>query len=418
MHQFRIYRSGRELLARFPVRLAAGEGLTGSESAPQSLKKQALVWPADRAHAGDRNLSNRRPLLATRKTPKDKRFDHRQYMTGSRKGVRLASWALENIVLTRKPQELDELIEAATELAELKPIYFRLTKSCRLSLAISTYSSRANEVKQRLMARGTVLKQQGSSHRRLPPGSASDAGSANRFQRHSLPDSVPPAPAASRTARNITEGRHPAFPYSPYSPVRRRRLEPPAPQPTSRYRRAGAVRPNRANRDAHGDAVGAVITLHQPSASGEQPPLALGVTSPEPPSALPAPAKPAAQPPSILLPPIPCRPHRGRPHPNRPWRLFCLSSPLFDFAPPEQPTRAFAVAPGNPPQPAAPPPAAKRPAQPPPLPASFLDAEPPVAPAGTPFPLESACSRPLRRHRPHPRGDARETAAPACAASR
>jgi len=91
-----------------------------------------------------------------------------------------------NIDSYQELKKLEEQIEAATELAALKPIYFRLNEIMQASPGDFDVQFTGNEIKQRLMARGTVLKQQGNA---APP---------------------PPAPAPAEPTMTLTEAPPPA----------------------------------------------------------------------------------------------------------------------------------------------------------------------------------------------------------------
>jgi len=66
-------------------------------------------------------------------------------------------------------KRLDEQIESATELAALKPVYFRLNHIIEAFPGDFDVQFTGNEIKQRLMARGTLLKQQETSPQPPPP---------------------------------------------------------------------------------------------------------------------------------------------------------------------------------------------------------------------------------------------------------
>src|SRR5450759_1526409 len=73
------------------------------------------------------------------------------------------SVGMENINPHEELKKLDEQIESATELAALKPIYFRLNEIIQAFPGDFDAQFTGNEIKQRLRARGTLLKQQESS---------------------------------------------------------------------------------------------------------------------------------------------------------------------------------------------------------------------------------------------------------------
>jgi len=77
--------------------------------------------------------------------------------------------SLENVNPHEELRRLGEQIESATELAALKPIYFRLNEIIQAFPGDFDVQFTGNEVKQRLMARGVALKQQETSPPPPPP---------------------------------------------------------------------------------------------------------------------------------------------------------------------------------------------------------------------------------------------------------
>src|ERR1035438_6241023 len=75
----------------------------------------------------------------------------------------------ENINLHEELKKLREQIEHAAELAALKPIYFRLNEIIQAYPGDFEVQFTGNDMKQRLMARGTLLKQQETSPPPPPP---------------------------------------------------------------------------------------------------------------------------------------------------------------------------------------------------------------------------------------------------------
>ncbi|MFZ0935796.1 MAG: hypothetical protein WA015_15855, partial [Bryobacteraceae bacterium] len=65
-----------------------------------------------------------------------------------------------NIDSFEELKKLDEQIQAVNELAALKPIYFRLNEIIQAFPGDFDIQFTGNEIKQHLMARGTLLKQQ------------------------------------------------------------------------------------------------------------------------------------------------------------------------------------------------------------------------------------------------------------------
>ena len=86
---------------------------------------------------------------------------------------------VENVNPHEELKRLDEQIKSATELAALKPIYFRLNEIIQAFPGDFDVQFTGNEIKQRLMARGTLFKQQETS----PP--ASPVRLRLRYRRHS-----------------------------------------------------------------------------------------------------------------------------------------------------------------------------------------------------------------------------------------
>jgi hypothetical protein len=82
---------------------------------------------------------------------------------------------VDNIDFSEELKRLDQQIERATELGALKPIYFRLNEIMQASPGDFDVQFTGNEIKQRLMARGMVLKQQGISEPAAPPLAPPDA---------------------------------------------------------------------------------------------------------------------------------------------------------------------------------------------------------------------------------------------------
>jgi hypothetical protein len=104
---------------------------------------------------------------------------------------------VENVNPHEEFKRLDEQIESATELAALKPIYFRLNEIIQAFPGDFDVQFTGNEIKQRLVARGTLLKQQGTSPPPppVPPPPAMPAAQPPPLPTSFL-DTVAPAPAA------------------------------------------------------------------------------------------------------------------------------------------------------------------------------------------------------------------------------
>ena len=76
---------------------------------------------------------------------------------------------MENINPLEELRRLDEQIQSATALAALKPIYFRLNEIIQAFPGDFDVQFTGDEIKQRLIARGTLLKQQETSPPPPPP---------------------------------------------------------------------------------------------------------------------------------------------------------------------------------------------------------------------------------------------------------
>jgi hypothetical protein len=98
---------------------------------------------------------------------------------------------VENINPYEELKRLDEQIESATGLAALKPIYFRLNEIVKAYPGDFDVQFTGDEIKQHLIARGTLLKQQESSPPPPPPPPPPPAPLPASFL-----DTVAPAPAA------------------------------------------------------------------------------------------------------------------------------------------------------------------------------------------------------------------------------
>ena len=354
---------------------------------------------------------------------------------------------VENIDSYQELKKLDEQIESATELAALKPIYFRLNEIIQAFPGDFDVQFTGNEVKQRLMARGTLLKQQGISAPPPPPASAVTPEMPPEPPAPpppAMPETQPPPPAVEvapppvlptlfreippetvvAPAEPLAAPQLPEPVAGPQAaePVASAPLAPPAPEPHPSYELpvmaapspsfplfplfAGAapqpeppappayfadtVGPAPAQHESPRGPAATLLAMSYPShdsASAEQPPLDLGVTS-EPQPVPPPPATPAVQPAPLPTPALDAVPHAPRVAPAP----FPIPTPLFDFSPPPLSPPPFAMGPENPPQPPSP---AMPAAHPPPLPTPFLDtvphapAVPPVVAAAAPPPLSS-----------------------------
>jgi hypothetical protein len=148
---------------------------------------------------------------------------------------------VENVNPHEEFKRLDEQIESATELAALKPIYFRLNEIIQAFPGDFDAQFTGNEIKQRLMARGTLLKQQESSPpppaAPPPPPPAMPAAQPPPLPT-SLLDMVAPAPAAPPEPPGMPAAPpfplsspffDPAPPEQPLPPVAVRPENPPQP---------------------------------------------------------------------------------------------------------------------------------------------------------------------------------------------
>ena len=116
-------------------------------------------------------------------------------------GCRIINVGVENVDPIEELKRLGEQIESATELAALKPIFYRLNEIIRAFPDDFDVQFVGNEIKQRLMARGTLLKQQETSP--PPPAPPPLAASAWRFRLRLRP---PPAAQARSLARVPSSG--------------------------------------------------------------------------------------------------------------------------------------------------------------------------------------------------------------------
>ena len=131
----------------------------------------------------------------------------------------------ENINLHEELKRLEEQIESAAELAALKPIYFRLNEIIQAFPGDFEVQFTGNDIKQRLMARGTLLKQQETSP--PPPLPSQEMPAAEPPPLPMFPpDAVMPAPVA-RPEPPVMPAATPSptsFPFSDSTPP-----EPPRP---------------------------------------------------------------------------------------------------------------------------------------------------------------------------------------------
>jgi hypothetical protein len=142
---------------------------------------------------------------------------------------------VENINPGEELRRLDEQIQSATGLAALKPIYFRLNEIIKAYPGDFDVQFAGDEIKQRLIARGTLLKQQESSPPPPPPALPA-----------SFPDTVAPAPGAPLeplvmpTATSLPVP-FPALVASQENPPQPPARPPARPGPTRNWKRALAI---------------------------------------------------------------------------------------------------------------------------------------------------------------------------------
>jgi hypothetical protein len=169
----------------------------------------------------------------------------------------------ENINLHEELKRLAEQIEAAAELAALKPIYFRLNEIIQAYPSDFEVQFTGNDIKQRLMARGTLLRQLESA----PPPPEMPAPQPPPLPTSFLdsvapvpvaPPEPPVAPAATPSPMSFPffdstppEQPPPAFAVTPGNPpLPPTRLAPPLtppppapPRPTPIWKRAVVIAP-------------------------------------------------------------------------------------------------------------------------------------------------------------------------------
>ena len=126
---------------------------------------------------------------------------------------------VENIDSFEELKRLDEQIESANEIAALKPLYFRLNEIMQASPGDFDVQFTGNEIKQRLMARGTALKQQGisppSQAAPTPPAMPAAVPSPEPAPLLDTPPPAPPSPAAPADPALQFDGPSPEFPLFP-----------------------------------------------------------------------------------------------------------------------------------------------------------------------------------------------------------
>ena len=162
---------------------------------------------------------------------------------------------VDNLPPDEELKRLDEQVKAATELAALKPIYFRLNEIMQEFPSDFDVQFSGNEIKQRLIARGTLLKQQEASPvpPPAPPAPAMPAAEPPPLSSPFL-DTGAPAPAAQpepprMPAATPSQASFPMFDAAPPEPLPdeprgRPPVPPPAPpRPAPNWKRAVVIGP-------------------------------------------------------------------------------------------------------------------------------------------------------------------------------
>ena len=147
----------------------------------------------------------------------------------------MGSVGVENVNPNEELKRLDEQIGSATELAALKPIFYRLNEIIRGFPGDFDVQIAGDEVKQRLIARGTLLKQRETA----PPLPAMPAAPPPPAPPSFL-DTVAPAPGAAPESSVMPAATPLPPPENPPQPA----APPPAtPRPTPKRNRALVIGP-------------------------------------------------------------------------------------------------------------------------------------------------------------------------------
>ena len=141
---------------------------------------------------------------------------------------------IENVDPLEELKRLGEQIESATELAALKPIYFRLNEIIRAFPDDFDVQFIGNEIKQRLMARGTLLKQQETSP--PPPPPSMPAAQPPPLPTSFLDTECLPAAPTEPPVLAVTPENPPQPPTRPPVPA-------PPPRPKPNWNRAVVIGP-------------------------------------------------------------------------------------------------------------------------------------------------------------------------------
>jgi hypothetical protein len=130
---------------------------------------------------------------------------------------------MENVSPQEELKWLDVQTQLATELAELKPLYFRLNEIIQAYPGDFEIQIAANEVKQHLMARGWLLKQRETSPPQPPlPPPATASEQPTPVYGSAPPDQSPPAPAVTPASPQPQATPPPAGPPAPRTKVNRK----------------------------------------------------------------------------------------------------------------------------------------------------------------------------------------------------
>ena len=136
---------------------------------------------------------------------------------------------MENINPHQELRRLDEKIQSATELAALKPIYFRLREVIEAFPGDFDVQFTGDEIKQRLIARGTLLKQL-ETYQPAPPPLPAPAPAPPPAPPPLPAPEPPPPPAPPPPALVVTrENPLPRPPARPPAPPPAPPLAPPRP---------------------------------------------------------------------------------------------------------------------------------------------------------------------------------------------
>ncbi len=172
---------------------------------------------------------------------------------------------MENVNPHEELKRLDEQIRLATELAALKPVYFRLNEILQAFPGDFDIQFTGNDVKQHLMARGKLLKQQEAAPHSPPPPPAMPAAPPPRLpswqEMVASASAAPPAPSAppeppvaaplplsfpffdSAPPEQPPPAPAAAPQYPPRPPMGPPARPPAPPQPTFRWNRAVVIGP-------------------------------------------------------------------------------------------------------------------------------------------------------------------------------